>query len=314
LHFFLEATNSSLENIYSYKLLPNGTAGWVVNSDSYLESLLNNYNNTIKTGPTVGSYKEINRNIYLFDNYAYGKEIDINKSITAFKQWSKPGDQFIIMKSTKETTFNGKNVYDFSNIIAKGQTRIKLVVDGKSNPSLINAQGGLNIIDDIIVKPYEQFSYIEVINKKQAETSNQYDIGYGTCNSTTTLFRAALEAGFPIDERHNHSFVVDSYAWGYPYNFVDAAYFPSPKVDFKFTNDLGYPILLNFKIYKDSTYQYHVIEIRSSQYVPQRSIQLINWVYIKKYSDNAYTGEFTRIVNDQNNNPIRKDTFRSSYH
>lgn len=188
-----------------------------------------------------------------------------------------------------------------------------MIVDGEPNSSIANAEGGVRSINDIIISPGETFSYIDTINVYDTHTEQGYQIGYGTCNSTTTLFRAALEAGFPIEERHAHSFVVDSYAWGYEYKIVDSAYFPSPRLDLRFTNDLLEPVLLSVNIYQDETYQYHEIEIRSSQSVPIRNVELRDWRIFDQYSEISFSGEFTRVVTNQFGVVIREDKFESTY-
>jgi vancomycin resistance protein YoaR len=310
---FLKLTDSFFEDIYSFKLLSDGTTDWEVNNESYLEGLLEDYNKTVKIEPRVDEYTKNGNDIYLFGSYTYGSEIDIQNSVTAFENWDGRGDTFVVMKDVYEPTFKEANIVDFSNIIAKGETRLSLKVDGSKNPSIPNAEGGLHIIDEVLVQPKQQFSYIKTINAKLKYGSKKYNIGYGTCNSTTTLFRAALEAGFPIDERQSHGFIVDSYGWGYPYNFVDAAYFPNPRVDFKFTNDFDYPVLLNFRIARDDKYQYHIVEVRTSKEVNKRNVMISDWNYIEKSSDKSFTGEFTRVVNDIDGSLIRSETFRSRY-
>ena len=57
-------------------------------------------------------------------------------------------------------------------------------------------------------------------------------VGGGVCQVSTTVFRAALSAGFPLLERHNHGYVVSWY--GDP--GFDATIY-TPYVDFRFLND-----------------------------------------------------------------------------
>ena len=59
-------------------------------------------------------------------------------------------------------------------------------------------------------------------------------VGGGVCQVSTTVFRAAYEAGLPILERYNHGYVVSWY--GEP--GLDATIY-TPSVDFKFRNDTG---------------------------------------------------------------------------
>lgn len=64
-------------------------------------------------------------------------------------------------------------------------------------------------------------------------------VGGGVCQVSTTVFRAALNAGFPIVERYNHGYVVSWY--GEP--GMDATIY-TPSVDFKFRNDTAAHLLV----------------------------------------------------------------------
>ncbi len=64
-------------------------------------------------------------------------------------------------------------------------------------------------------------------------------VGGGVCQVSTTVFRAALNAGFPIVERYNHGYVVSWY--GEP--GMDATIY-TPSVDFRFRNDTAAHVLV----------------------------------------------------------------------
>ncbi len=73
-------------------------------------------------------------------------------------------------------------------------------------------------------------------------------VGGGVCQVSTTLFRTAFFAGFPILERHPHAYRVSYYeqtARGVDANLagLDATVFV-PLVDFKFKNDTPYWLLM----------------------------------------------------------------------
>ncbi len=74
-------------------------------------------------------------------------------------------------------------------------------------------------------------------------------VGGGVCQVSTTLFRAAFFAGFPIVERHPHAYRVYYYekiaGGGINPSFagLDATVFV-PLVDFKFTNDTDHWLLM----------------------------------------------------------------------
>jgi len=75
-------------------------------------------------------------------------------------------------------------------------------------------------------------------------------VGGGVCQVSTTLFRAAFFGGYPIEERHSHAYRVGYYEQGpgSPGPGMDATVFV-PSVDFRFTNDTPYWLLLETYIY-----------------------------------------------------------------
>ena len=74
--------------------------------------------------------------------------------------------------------------------------------------------------------------------------------GGGVCQVSTTLFRAALNAGLPILERHSHAYRVSYYENDSPPGF-DATVF-APFVDLKIKNDTKAHILIQTKIDKEN--------------------------------------------------------------
>jgi len=74
--------------------------------------------------------------------------------------------------------------------------------------------------------------------------------GGGVCQVSTTLFRAALNAGLPIIERYPHAYRVSYYENDSPPGF-DATVF-APSVDLKIKNDTNAYILIQTKIDKEN--------------------------------------------------------------
>ena len=74
--------------------------------------------------------------------------------------------------------------------------------------------------------------------------------GGGVCQVSTTLFRAAINTGLPIAERHAHAYRVSYYENGSQPGF-DATIF-SPSVDLKFQNNTPASILIQTAIDKES--------------------------------------------------------------
>lgn len=147
------------------------------------------------------------------------------------------------------TTRLGVGVSNFSGSDAARATNIKL------------SAGYLN---DTVVAPGEVFSFLDSIGEISA--ARGYKDGYvilaeqtvpgiggGVCQVATTMFRAAMYSGLPIEERNPHAYIVGYYQQGgYPIG-LDAAVF-SPGVDFKFRNETDKYMLIKTAIDSGNLY------------------------------------------------------------
>ena len=113
-------------------------------------------------------------------------------------------------------------------------------------------------LDGTIVEAGQTFSYNDVVGPRTIERGFREgqmifggvlipSIGGGVCQTATTIFNAAFEAGLPVKERHNHSWYISHYpmgrdatvSWGGP--------------DLVFKNDLKHAILIDVS-YTDATF------------------------------------------------------------
>lgn len=112
-------------------------------------------------------------------------------------------------------------------------------------------------INGALIAPNENFSFDKGLGDVSAFTGYQqaYIIqngktvlgdGGGVCQVSTTFFRALLDAGLPITERHAHAYRVGYYEQNGPPG-LDATIF-SPSVDLKFKNDTNNYILVQTQI------------------------------------------------------------------
>jgi vancomycin resistance protein YoaR len=135
-----------------------------------------------------------------------------------------------------------------------------------------NIKLGTKLFNGIILKPGAQFSAVKSLGRIDEsagfkpelvikEDQLVPEVGGGLCQVSTTLFRAAMNAGLQVDERRNHRFRVSYYEAKVPnphpedYVTINAKtlvgldatiYDPSP--DFKFTNDTGNYVLIQGKV------------------------------------------------------------------
>jgi len=126
---------------------------------------------------------------------------------------------------------------------------------------IYNINLGAGRINGVLVAPGETFSFDKALGDVSALTGYKqaYIIqngktilgdGGGICQVSTTFFRAVLNAGLPIVERHAHAYRVGYYEEDSPPG-IDATIF-TPTVDLKFKNDTGHYILIQSQIDLDN--------------------------------------------------------------
>ncbi len=136
-----------------------------------------------------------------------------------------------------------------TQLIATGTTYYA----GSSKERMTNIGAASARFLGVIVKPGETFSFDKYLGDVSLDTGfaealiifngrTVQGVGGGVCQVSTTAFRAAFAAGFPIIERWPHAYRVGYYEKGFGPG-LDATVF-SPDVDFKFTNDTPYHLLI----------------------------------------------------------------------
>ena len=117
-----------------------------------------------------------------------------------------------------------------------------------------NISLGAGRISGTIVAPGEVYSFNKSVGEVSSATGYRQayvissgktvlDDGGGICQVSTTIFRAALDAGLPIVTRTAHSYRVGYYEQGGNKPGFDATVF-APAVDFQFKNDTDHHILV----------------------------------------------------------------------
>ncbi len=199
-------------------------------------------------------------------------------------------------------------------LIAEGQT----FFPGSSADRLTNVRVGASRFNGVILKPDEVFSFGKLLGPVGPAQGYRPELvilanheekqyGGGLCQVSSTAFRAALQAGLPILERHNHSFAISYYTAPYGVPGVDATIF-YPQVDFKFKNDTGHHILIQ-TIMQGTTlkFQYYGTKTKSGVIKPP--------VFISGTTDTTQPSHtvFYRDVLDLAGNVIKTDTFHTYY-
>jgi vancomycin resistance protein YoaR len=136
--------------------------------------------------------------------------------------------------------------------------------EGSGAARATNVQVAAQHISAALIAPGDQFSFLGSLGPISVD--NGYvegkiilggwyasDIGGGVCQVSTTVYRAALRAGFEFDEWHPHSFRVSFYELdGWPPGIDATIYQPNTPdeqgLDLKFTNTTGAYLLLQMTV------------------------------------------------------------------
>jgi vancomycin resistance protein YoaR len=129
-------------------------------------------------------------------------------------------------------------------------------------------------IDGTIVAPHATFDFWQAIGPVTREkgyvdggaiingkTEPQGALAGGICSASTTLFNAALRAGFEMGARRNHYYYIDRYPLG-----LDATVFISASgatQTMSWTNDTDYPVLIRGYKIRNGTRGYVKFELYS---------------------------------------------------
>ena len=155
---------------------------------------------------------------------------------------------------TRTTYFYGSEAARIQNIsIASAQFHGLLVAPGEAF-SMAEALGDVSL----------ENGYAEALIIYGDQTIQ--GVGGGVCQVSTTLFRTAFFAGFPIEERHAHAYRVGYYEFEYngsknsKWAGLDATVYV-PIVDLKFTNDTDYWLLMETYVVGNSlTWKFYSTE------------------------------------------------------
>jgi len=183
---------------------------------------------------------------------------NFNQTIQEFKK--QPTDKTTVINSTviqPEITLSQINSYGIEEELAVGKSNFSHSIPARIE-NIILASSKFN---GVLIPPNRVFSFNETVGDISSLTGYQpaYIIkegktvlgdGGGVCQVSTTLFRAALNAGLPIVERQAHAYRVSYYENDSQPGFDATVYAPS--VDLKIKNDTSNYILIQTEIDKNN--------------------------------------------------------------
>jgi vancomycin resistance protein YoaR len=283
------------------------------------ETVFKDLASKLRLAPYSGAYVIKNNDLYLYKAYQYGRDLNIANTINNINAWladPKSRTEILSFDQTEPDILTaGYNIIDLTNNIAEGTSRLDLVRDGVTNVRVHNSQIALEALDLFILQPGQEFSFYQ----DTGIASHKIYGALGVCNASTTMFRLALMAGFPITDRSPHTSYIQSYEYpAYPINNVEATFYGGPIVDLKFVNNLNYPVLLKVTIDRSANdgYQYHTVTAYTSPNVTQRYVELTDFKKWDVISDHRFKSSFTRKIwqDATKTTLLSEDTFSANYY
>lgn len=181
-----------------------------------------------------------------------GQIVDRKNAITQIQQ-AVVGDRTATLKiATVKPEIRSDNLAELglTELVSTGWSDFS----GSPANRIHNVRTGASKFDGVIMKPDENFSFNTALGPVEASTGYLPELviladktvpefGGGLCQVSSTAFRAALNAGLPILERHAHAYPVSYYT---PYGVDATIYLPTP--DLRWQNDTGKYILIQTRI------------------------------------------------------------------
>lgn len=214
-------------------------------------------------------FKFENNKVLSFKKEKYGKEIDIDYTLKNINEIIKslknnPKNQIVKIKVNiikPEITLSSINNFGIEELIAQGKSDFSHSAENRIHNIILAASK----FNGVLIPPKKILSFNETVGDisvlsgyKQAyiikEGKTILGDGGGVCQVSTTLFRAALNAGLEIIERQSHAYRVLYYENDMKPGF-DATVF-SPIVDLKIKNNTPAYILIQTKIDKENNLLY----------------------------------------------------------
>ena len=172
-----------------------------------------------------------------------GLDFDVSEAQAALDEaaW---GSDLAVPLTVTEPAVSTESLQEllFRDVLGEASSSVSGSSNRKSNVKL-----SASVCNEQILLPGEVFSYNDTTGSRTADKGylpapsyvggkSTDEVGGGICQTSSTIYYAALNANLKIVERHNHMFAV-----GYVPDGMDATVWYGAS-DFQFENDTAYPI------------------------------------------------------------------------
>ena len=291
---------ADLAPLLTFSKVDNGSGSQyqIAVSQPLMASWLNSMKSDLEAAPENARFifNDDTKQLEVIKPAVIGRTLDVDNSIAAINQALQSGGHaaalsFITTNPPVTDQMTGAEL-GITQLISEQTTYFA----GSSAERIQNIKTAAARFHGLLVAPGATLSMADIVGDISPE--NDYvaaliivgdetikGVGGGVCQVSTTLFRTAFYAGYPIVERHPHAYRVGYYEQinsSGQHNpelaGMDASVFV-PLVDFKFTNDTPYWLLM--ETYFNPTYnnlQWKFYSTSDGRVVSQESTGLTNIV------------------------------------
>ncbi len=250
--------------------------------------------------------------IILVEPSESGSELDKPGAILSIRDAIESGLERAILPvrtSEPEIADGDSDRLGIRELIAEGTTDFT----GSTETRIHNIRRALEQYQGLLIAPGEEFSFVERLGDVDGEHGylpelvikhdrTEPDFGGGICQVSSTLFRAAINAGLKITARKNHAYPVHYYE---PYGMDATVYVPEP--DLRFMNNTpGYLLVQSEIVGKRLSFRLYGTN-------DGRSIEIDGPHILESNPDGSMKTTFSQKVVNTSGETIIADDFPSNY-
>jgi vancomycin resistance protein YoaR len=288
-------------------------------------------------------FDEASRQLQMIKDSVNGRELDVDATLQRVQEAIfNSGNRIVPLAFTYELPAYSSNVTAAELGITQLVGEATTYYTGSTQSRINNIIEGVDRMNGVIIAPGEEFSFNTYLGDISVEAGfvqgkiifggrTVEGVGGGICQVSTTLFRAALEGGFPITERNSHGYRVGFYEQNNQPPGLDAAIF-QPEADFRFMNDTPYHLLIEasaypaqqaiqFRLYSTNPGRQIVLEgptirdivpAKATVYEANAELRIGQEQYVDWAKEGADV-TFIRRILDASGQQIREDTIYTHY-
>ncbi len=245
-----------------------------------------------------------------------GVTLEVDKSYQKIKDsiQQSPEVSYIPLSTQTEKpgiSSNEPEKYEIKKLIGTGESDFT----GSTDTRIHNIKTAAARFHGLILQPGEELSFVETLGSVEESTGYEEELvikknktvpefGGGICQVSTTMFRAAINTGLKITERHNHSYPVHYYD---PPGTDATVYIPQPDLKIKNTTD-NHVLIQTQTIEKDKNF---FIKFYSKENPYQ--VEILGPEVTEKTPEGKIRTKLEQIIKSKEGEKIRSDIFKSFY-